>query len=68
MIAGAARIVDRVKTHLVQNPVSLGAPLKGALHGLFRDRFGRYRVIYAVDLAEKKLIVLHVKHRKEAYR
>jgi mRNA interferase RelE/StbE len=64
----AVRIVDRVKTYLVQNPPSLGAPLKGSLQGLFRYRFGAYRVIYAVDMAEKRLIVLHVKHRKDAYR
>lgn len=64
----AARIVERVKTHLVQNPDGLGTPLKGIFKGLFRYRYGKYRVIYTMDLAEKKLIVLHVKHRKDAYR
>ena len=64
----ASRIVDRVKTYLVKNPMSLGAPLKGTLQGLFRYRFGAHRVIYAVDIAEKRLIILHIKHRKEAYR
>jgi mRNA interferase RelE/StbE len=62
----AARIVEKVKTYLVQNPAGLGTPLKGIFKGLFRYRYGRYRVIYAVDIAEKKIIVLHVKHRKEA--
>ncbi len=64
----AARIVERVKTHLIQNPGGLGTPLKGIFKGLFRYRYGVYRVIYALDIAEKKIIVLHVKHRKEAYR
>ncbi len=64
----AARIVERVKTYLVQNPAGLGTPLKGIFKGLFRYRYGMYRVIYAVDMAEKKIIVLHVKHRKDAYR
>jgi mRNA interferase RelE/StbE len=64
----AARIVERVKAYLVQNPAGLGTPLKGIFKGLFRYRYGNYRVIYAVDMAEKKIIVLHVKHRKEAYR
>ena len=64
----AARIVERVRTYLAQNPVGLGTPLKGIFKGLFRYRYGMYRVIYAVDMAEKKIIVLHVKHRKEAYR
>jgi len=63
-----ARIVERVKTYLVQNPAGLGTPLKGIFNGLFRYRYGMYCVIYAIDMAEKKIIVLHVKHRKEAYR
>jgi mRNA interferase RelE/StbE len=64
----ADRIVKRVKTYLVQNPAGLGTPLKGIFKGLFRYRYGVYRVIYALDMAEKKIIILHVKHRKEAYR
>jgi mRNA interferase RelE/StbE len=64
----AARIVTRLKSYLVRNPVGLGTPLKGIFKGLFRYRFGNYRVIYATDIAEKKIIVLHVKSRKEAYR
>jgi len=64
----AAGIMERVKTHLVQNPAGLGRPLKGIFKGLFRYRYGDYRVIYAIDMADKKIIVLHVKQRKEAYR
>jgi mRNA interferase RelE/StbE len=64
----ASKIVQRVKTYLVQNPVGLGTPLRGIVKGLFRYRYGRYRIIYAVDIAEKKIIVLHVKHRKDSYR
>lgn len=64
----AAGIIERVKTHLVQNPAGLGRPLKGIFKGLFRYRYGDYRIVYAIDMAEKKIIVLHVKHRKEAYR
>jgi len=64
----AARIVERIKGYLVLNPAGLGTPLKGIFKGLYRYRCGNYRVIYAMDMAEKKIIVLHVKHRKEAYR
>lgn len=64
----AARIVERVKSYLVQNPAGLGTPLEGIFKGLFRYRYGKYRIIYAMDLTENKIIVLHVKHRKEAYR
>ena len=64
----APRIVERVKTYLAQNPAGLGTPLKGIFKGLFRYRYGMYRVIYALDMAEKKMIILHVKHRQEADR
>jgi len=64
----AIKIVEKVKKYLVQNPIGLGTPLKGIFKGLFRYRYGMYRVIYAIDMAEEKIIVLHVKHRKEAYR
>jgi mRNA interferase RelE/StbE len=64
----AAKIVERVKIYLVQNPSGLGKPLKGTFKGLFRYRYGAYRVIYAIDMAEKKVMILHVKHRKDAYR
>jgi len=42
--------------------------LKGVFKGLFRYRIGAHRVIYAVDHAERRVIVLHVKYRKDAYR
>jgi len=64
----AARILERVGTYLAQNPAGPGNPLKGIFKGLFRYRYGNYRIIYTMDVAEKKIIVLHVKHRKEAYR
>jgi mRNA interferase RelE/StbE len=60
--------VGRVKTCLVRNPAGPGTPLKGMFKGLFRYRYGNYRVIYAIDLPEKRIIVLHMKHRKNAYR
>jgi mRNA interferase RelE/StbE len=62
------RIIEAVKERLVQDPIGLGKPLKGEFKGFYRFRVGVYRVIYAVDHAERRLIVLHVKHRKDAYR
>jgi mRNA interferase RelE/StbE len=64
----ASRIIARVKDHLLRDPAAHGKPLQGVFKGLFRYRVGSYRVIYAVDHAERRVIVLHVKHRKEAYR
>jgi mRNA interferase RelE/StbE len=64
----ALRVIASVKDRLVRDPSVLGKPLKGILKGLFRYRVGPYRVIYAIDHAEHRVIVLHVKHRKDAYR
>jgi mRNA interferase RelE/StbE len=64
----ARRIVERVKDYLAGDPESLGKPFKGTFMGLYRYRYGIYRVIYALDRAERKLVVLHVRPRAEAYR
>ncbi len=62
------KIVAKVKNYLIQDPVKLGTPLKGNLKGLYRYRIGEYRVIYVIDQAEKKIIILNVKHRKKIYK
>jgi mRNA interferase RelE/StbE len=64
----ASRIILRVKNALSRDPAALGKPLKGVFKGLFRYRIGSYRIIYALDHAERRVMVLHVKHRKDAYR
>lgn len=63
----SSRIVERVKNYLSREPLSLGKPLKGMFKGLYRYRFGSYRIIYAVDMAQKTLSVLRVGHRKKIY-
>ena len=60
-------LVDSIKTRLAGSPLTLGKPLKGVFKGLYRYRLGDYRVIYALDRADKKVIILHIKHRSEAY-
>ncbi len=64
----AERIKERIKKYLVLNPEILGKPLKGMFKGLFSYRIGVYRIIYTLDRAENTIRILHVKHRKEAYR
>ena len=34
----------------------------------FRIRFGNYRIIYQIDEALKKVIIIQVGHRKDIYR
>lgn len=67
-IEDAERIKERIKKYLTLNPDILGKPLKGMFKGLFSYRIGVYRVIYTLDRAENTIGILHVKHRKEAYR
>jgi len=64
----AKKIVAKVKNYLIQDPVKLGTPLKGNLKGFYRYRIGEYRVIYVIDQAEKKIIILNVNHRRKIYK
>jgi len=64
----AKRIVEKVKTFLLQNPTKLGVPLKGSLKGFYRYRIGNYRIIYAIDFQEREILVLFINHRKNIYR
>lgn len=64
----AAKIVERVKNYLVQNPEKIGKPLKGIFKGLFRYRLGDYRILYAIDKPENQIIVLYIDHRKDIYK
>ena len=34
----------------------------------YRVRFGSYRVIYQIDETLKKIVIIHVGHRKDIYR
>lgn len=64
----AKKIIDKVKNHLSQNPMGLGVPLKGSLKGLLCYRVGDYRIVYVIDHAEKKIMILNVNHRKRIYK
>ncbi len=65
--AKAINLVKKVEKHLSQSPQKLGKPLSGQLNGLYRYRFGDYRVIYEVNKQEVMIIVVRVGHRKEVY-
>jgi mRNA interferase RelE/StbE len=63
----AGKIVSRVKTYLVENPEGLGKPLRGVLKGLFRYRYGDFRVVFAIDREVGQIMILHIGHRKTVY-
>lgn len=60
--------VDRVREYLPQDPLSLGKPLHREFKGLYRYRYGRYRVLYAIDRKENTILILRVGKRKEIYK
>lgn len=61
------QIINRIKNYLVDEPLSLGKPLKGIFKGLHRYRYGDYRIVYSIDRSDEQIIVLRVGHRKDVY-
>jgi len=62
------KIIERVTTYLIEDPLKLGKPLKENLAGLFRYRFGDYRIMYVVDIPGEMGTILKVRHRRDIYR
>ncbi len=65
--AEAIRIVKKIESHLVKDPLNLGKPLSGNLASLYRYRIGDYRVIYQIFKNELIVVVVRVGHRKDVY-
>ena len=60
----AARILAKIQS--LSDEPSTGKPLVGPLKGIWSLRVGEYRILYEFD--KKRVIILTVNHRKEAYR
>ena len=64
------KVISYIKNNIasLQNPRSIGSPLKGSFGGLWRYRCGNYRIIAKIE--DPKLIILIVKigHRKNIYK
>lgn len=65
--ADARRIVKKVESHLVKDPLNLGKSLSGNLRGFYRYRIGDYRVIYQIIREEIVIEVVRIGHRKDVY-
>jgi len=61
------KIIARIKDYLSKEPLGLGKPLKGIFKGLYRYRYGSYRVIYAIDRESIVILILRVAERKNVY-
>lgn len=61
------KIAEQVLLKISENPQA-GKRLSGKLKGIYSARVTiHYRLLYFVKHAEKEIIVLDLKHRKEAY-
>jgi mRNA interferase RelE/StbE len=63
----AKKIEQRISSYLVQNPKELGKTLTGKYKGLYRYRYGDYRIIYEIYSEEKAIIINRIGHRKNVY-
>jgi mRNA interferase RelE/StbE len=68
--AEAAQIIRTLEERIapLEDPRSLGAPLKGEHDGFWRWRVGDYRVIARIEEERVLILVVRVAHRREVYR
>ena len=52
---------------LVATPQLVGTPLREPFEGLWRARRGEYRVRYRIDEQQRRIVVLDIDHRRDAY-
>ena len=53
---------------VAENPQRVGKPLRLKLAGLHSARRGDFRVIYRIDEAHKRVDIVAIEHRSDAYR
>ncbi len=61
------KIITKIKDYLAKDPLSLGKPLQGIFKGLYRYRYGSYRIIYAIDRKSVVILIFRIADRKEVY-
>lgn len=66
----SARIVKTLETRIapLDDPRTLGAPLKGEHEGYWRWRIGDYRVVARIEDELITILVIQIAHRREVYR
>ena len=64
----AAAAVEFLYGSLAASPHRVGKPLRLGLAGLHSARRGDYRVIYRIHDSERRIDVVGIEHRSDAYR
>ena len=63
----ALRIINKIEDALSANPVPHNATTIVGEHGVYRIRIGDYRVLYRVDYANNKVVVIKIDKRSRVY-
>ncbi len=64
----ATAVIEFITGPLLANPQRVGKNLRGELAGRYAARRGAYRVVYRIDEASRRVVVLRVEHRADVYR
>lgn len=64
----ATAVVEFVYGALVDNPHRVGRELHLELAGYHAARRGDFRVVYAVDPSDRRIVTAAISHRADAYR
>ena len=64
----ATAAVEFIYGSLAASPYRVGKPLKLGLEGLHSARRGDYRVIYRINDYNRKIDIVAIEHRSDAYR
>jgi mRNA-degrading endonuclease RelE of RelBE toxin-antitoxin system len=60
-------IKTAIEERLMIDPIGFGKPLRYSLKGHRRLRVSDYRVVYRIDPAHHRVVVVAIKHRKDVY-
>ncbi len=63
----AAKIIVRIRDHLTEDPHHIGKALAGMFKGLYRYRYGEYRVLHAISRQEIIMTIVRVSFRRDVY-
>jgi mRNA interferase RelE/StbE len=64
----ATAVVEFLYGSLASSTYRVGKPLKLGLEGLHSAHRGDYRVIYRIDDKQRRITVVAIEHRSDAYR
>ena len=63
----ALKMEEKINNYLIQSPKELGRQLTGNHSGLYRYRYGDYRILYEIDEENDLIIINRVGHRSAIY-